>query len=66
VNVPLSTAWWPLTPKVAKAFVAYSTIEAAAVVGELATGTPGWALVAAGAIPGGVALVVAYVTSSPE
>lgn len=62
------TAWWPLTRKVAGAATAYLTAEGAALVGELTTGTPGWTLVAAGAIPGGIALITAYVlrdSSSP-
>lgn len=59
---PAAVSWWPLTRKVSYAASAYLTAEGAAVVGELATGTPGWALVLAGAIPGGIALVTAYLT----
>jgi hypothetical protein len=67
-SAPLVTAWWPLARKVRQALVAYLGVEGAAVVGELTTGTPGWSLVLAGAIPGAIALAVAYLTrdeSSP-
>jgi hypothetical protein len=63
-----AAAWWPLTRKVGSALAAYLTAEGAAFVGELTTGVPGWALIGAGAIPGGIALAVAYLTrdtSSP-
>lgn len=62
------TSWWPLTRKVRKALAAYLGIESAAVLGELATGTPGWPLILGGAITGASALIVAYLTrdeSSP-
>lgn len=62
------TSWWPLTRKVRKAFAAYIGVEAAAVAGELVTGTPGWPVILGGAITGGAALIVAYMTrddSSP-
>lgn len=58
------TSWLPVTRKVRQALAAYLGIEAGAVVGELTTGTPGWALV----IAGGIALLTAYLTrdeSSP-
>lgn len=64
----LVTAWWPLTRKVRQGLAAYLGVEAAATVGELSTGQPGWNLILAGAIPGAVALVTAYLTrdtSSP-
>lgn len=69
MEAPLATAWWPLTRKVRQAVAAFLGVEGAAVVGELATGTPGWGVILGGAISGGIALVVAYLTrdsSSPQ
>jgi hypothetical protein len=62
------TSWWPLTRKVRKALAAYVGIEAAAIAGEVVTGTPGWPVILGGAITGAGALLVAYLTrdeSSP-
>lgn len=56
-------AWWPIR-KIRKALAAYLTVEAAAVVGELTTGTPGWQAVLVGGILGGVGLVTAYLTNA--
>lgn len=58
----LATAWWPLTTKVRQGLIAYLGVESAAIVGELTTGTPGWTLIAAGAVPGAVGLITAYLT----
>lgn len=69
MNAPApATAWWPLTRKIRKALAAYIGVESAAVIGELVTGTPGWLLILGGAITGGAALIVGYLTrdeSSP-
>lgn len=65
---PLVTAWWPLTRKVQKGLAAYIGVEAAAVVGELLTGVPGWPVILGGAITGAATLAIAYLTrdeSSP-
>jgi hypothetical protein len=62
------TSWWPLTRKLRFVAAAYLTTEAAAVAGELTTGTPGWQAVLAGAIIGGAGAIAGYLTrdsSSP-
>lgn len=62
------TSWWPLTRKVKQGLAAYVSLESAAVVGELTTGIPGWAVILGGAITGAGALFAAYLArdeSSP-
>ena len=62
------TAWWPLTRKMRFVVAGYLTAEAAAVAGELTTGTPGWQAVIAGAIVGAAGAIAGYMTrdeSSP-
>lgn len=56
-------SWWPLTRKMRAVVALYLTAEAAAVAGELTTGTPGWQAVIAGAIVGGVGAIAGYLTS---
>lgn len=67
MNAP-TAAWWPLTKKMRLVVAGYIAAESAAVVGELTTGTPGWQAVLVGAITGGTAAILGYVTrdeSSP-
>jgi hypothetical protein len=62
------TAWWPLTKKMRAVVAAYLVAEAAAVAGELTTGTPGWDAVLAGALIGAAGAIAGYLTrdeSSP-
>lgn len=62
------TAWWPLTRKIRAVVGAFVTLEAAAVAGELVSGTPGWPVILGGAVIGVGGIVSGYLTqdeSSP-
>ena len=67
MNAPVPTlaapSWWPLTRKIRSVVAAYVGLELAAVAGELTTGSPGWLLLAAGALPGLGGCVAGYLTS---
>lgn len=63
-----AASWWPLTRKIRAVVAVYLVAEAAAVGGELTTGTPGWDAVLAGAIVGAAGAIAGYLTrdaSSP-